>query len=49
MSHVKAKIQKALGDKKGAMESAMASKVVAEKEKNMDYVKMNDELMKGLK
>jgi hypothetical protein len=47
--HTKAKIQKAMGDKKGAMESAMASKTVAEKEKNMDYVKMNDDLMKGLK
>ena len=49
MSHLKAKIQKASGDKKGAMESAMASRAVAEKEKNADYVKMNDELMKGLK
>jgi Protein of unknown function (DUF2911) len=47
--HLKAKIQKALGDKKGAAESAMASKAVAEKEKNADYVKMNDELLKGLK
>ena len=49
MMHAKAKIQKALGDKKGAMESATASKVVAEKEKDAAYVKMNDELMKGLK
>jgi Protein of unknown function (DUF2911) len=47
--HLKAKIQKALGDKKGAAESAMASKAVAEKAKNVDYVKMNDELLKGLK
>jgi Protein of unknown function (DUF2911) len=47
--HTKAKIQKALGDKKGAMESAMASKAVAEKEKDGAYVRMNDELMKGLK
>lgn len=49
MSHLKAKIQKALGDKKGATESAMASKAAAEKAKNADYVKMNDELIKGLK
>lgn len=45
----KAKIQKALGDKKGAMESATTSKALAEKAKNADYVKMNDELIKGLK
>jgi len=45
----KAKIQKALGDKKGALESATASKAAAEKEKNADYVKMNDELIKSLK
>lgn len=45
----KAKIQKALGDKKGAMESSTASKALAEKAKNADYVKMNEELMKGLK
>lgn len=49
MTHAKAKIQKALGDKKGAMESAMASKTVAEKEKDTAFVKLNDELMKGLK
>ncbi len=49
MTHLKAKIQKSLGDKKGAMESAMTSRSVAEKEKNADYVKMNDELIKGLK
>ncbi|PZR37563.1 MAG: hypothetical protein DI538_12295 [Azospira oryzae] len=45
----KAKIQKALGDKKGALESATASKAAAEKAKNTEYVKMNDELIKGLK
>ena len=49
MSHLKAKIQKALGDKKGAMDSALASKAAAEKAKNPDYVKLNDDLMKGLK
>jgi hypothetical protein len=45
----KAQIQQALGDKKGAMESPMKSKAVAEKEKNMDYVKMNDEVIKATK
>ena len=49
MSFLKAKIQKSLGDKKGAMESAMASKSAAQKENNADYLKFNDELMKGLK
>jgi hypothetical protein len=48
-SYRKAKIQQALGDKKGAMETAMKSKAVAEKEKNMDYVKMNDEVIKAVK
>lgn len=47
--HTKAKIQQALGDKKGAMESAMASKSVAEKQKDGAYVRMNDELIKALK
>lgn len=46
---LKAKIQKALGDKKGAMESSVASRAAAEKEKNAEYVKMNDELQKSLK
>lgn len=49
MFHTKAKIQKALGDKIGAMESATASRTAAETAKNADYVKMNDELLKGLK
>lgn len=47
--HTKAKIQQALGDKKGAMESAMASKAAAEKGKDGAYVRMNDELIKALK
>lgn len=47
--HTKAKIQKALGDKKGATESATASRKVAEEAKNADYVKMNDDLIKSLK
>lgn len=49
MAHLKAKIQKSLGDKKGAMESATTSKTIAEKEKDTAYVKMNDDLIKGLK
>jgi hypothetical protein len=47
--HTKAKILKAIGDKSGAIASATASKTAAEKEKNFDYVKMNDELIKSLK
>ena len=46
---LKAKIQKSLGDKKGAMDSSMASKAAAEKAKNTDYMKQNDEFQKGLK
>jgi len=46
---LKAKIQKALGDKKGAMESSMTSKAAAEKASNAEYVKMNEELQKTLK
>lgn len=47
--YTKAKIQQALGDKKGAMESANASKAEAEKQKDGAYVRMNDELLKALK
>jgi len=46
---LKARIQKALGDKKGAIESATASRAAAEKASNADYVKMNDDLIKSLK
>ena len=45
----KAKIQKSLGDKKGAMDSSVTSKAAAEKAKNTDYMKQNDESQKGLK
>lgn len=45
----KAKIQKALGDKMGAIATATLSRTEAEKQKNADYVKMNDELIKSLK
>ena len=45
----KAKIQKAMGDKKGAMESSVASKAAAQEAKNMDYVKLNDDFMASVK
>ncbi len=45
----KAKIQKALGDKPGAIASSNLSRAAAEKAKNADYLKMNDDLMKTLK
>jgi Protein of unknown function (DUF2911) len=47
--HTKAKIQKALNDKAGAIVTAGLSRTEAEKQKNPDYVKMNDELIKSLK
>lgn len=49
MTYQKARIQKAMGDKAGATASANASKTVAAKAGNQDYVKLNDELLKGLK
>jgi hypothetical protein len=48
MLHQKAKIQKQLGDKKGAIESAKASINSAKKEKNNEYVAMNEDLIKSL-
>lgn len=45
----KARIQKALGDKTGALATSALSKAAAEKAGNNDYVKMNDELAKSLK
>lgn len=47
--HQKAKIQKALGDKKGANETATASLNAAKEAKNRDYQMMNEELIKSLK
>jgi hypothetical protein len=49
MLHQKAKIQKALGDKKGAAETATASLNEAKKADNRDYQKMNEDLIKSLK
>lgn len=45
----KAKIQKDMGDKVGAMESAKKSLELAAEAKNDDYIKMNEELIKKLK
>ena len=49
MLHQKAKIQKALGDKKGATATATASLNAAKKENNRDYQNMNQELINSLK
>ena len=49
MLHQKAKIQKALGDKKGAIETATASLNSAKKANNRDYQTMNQELISSLK
>lgn len=45
----KAKIQKELGDKEGAMASSKRSWELAKEAKNDDYVKMNEDLQKKLK
>ena len=47
--HQKAKIQKGLGDKAGATASATASLDASKKANNLDYQKMNEELIKSLK
>lgn len=49
MLHQKAKIQKALGDKKGAIETATASLNGAKKANNRDYQTMNQDLINSLK
>lgn len=45
----KARIQKALGDKPGAVATANASMDAAKKENNVDYQRMNEDLIKSLK
>ncbi|MBL7703022.1 MAG: DUF2911 domain-containing protein [Ferruginibacter sp.] len=45
----KAKIQKEMGDKAGAMESSKRSLELAQAAKNDDYIKMNKDLQKTLK
>lgn len=47
--HQKAKIQKALGDKKGATETATASLNAAKEARNRDYQTMNEDLIKSMK
>ena len=49
MLYQKARIQKALGDKKGANETATASLTKAKSANNRDYQAMNEELIKSLK
>ena len=49
MLHQKAKIQKALGDKKGALQTATASLNSAKQANNRDYQTMNQELINSLK
>lgn len=49
MTYQKARIQKALGDKKGAQETATASLNASKEQKNRDYQTMNEELLKSLK
>lgn len=49
MLHQKARIQKALGDKKGAIETATASLNSAKEANNRDYQTMNQDLIKSLK
>lgn len=49
MLHQKAKIQKELGDKKGAIETATASLNLAKEANNRDYQTMNQDLISSLK
>ena len=49
VSHQKAKIEKALGDKAAATASANASLKAAKEANNRDYQMMNEELLKSLK
>ncbi len=49
MLHQKAKIQKGLGDKKGAIETATASLNAAKQANNRDYQDMNQALINSLK
>ncbi len=45
----KARIQKAAGDKAGALQSSITSLALAKEAQNNDYVKMNEDLQKELK
>ena len=45
----RAKIQKEMGDKAGALQSSNRSLELAKEAKNDDYIKMNQQLQKQLK
>ncbi len=47
--HLQAKIELSLGKKTAALESATKSKKLAEEGKNLDYVGLNDRLIKSIK
>lgn len=49
MIYYKAKIQKAMGDKKGAVATAQQSLKLAKEANNSDYVSLNEKLIKSLK
>ena len=49
MLHVKAKIQLGLKDYQGALETAEASKSIASKANNAEYIKNNDKLIEEIK
>lgn len=49
MVYYKAKIQKEMGDKKGAMATSKQSLELSKEAKNSDYVLLNEKLMKELK
>ena len=49
VTYQKARIQKALGDKAGALATANASLDASKKASNADYQKMNEDLIKSLK
>ncbi len=49
MVYYKAKIQKGMGDKKGAIETAQQSLQLAREANSNDYVSLNEKLIKELK
>jgi hypothetical protein len=49
MVYYKAKVQKDLGDKKGAIASAKESMQLAKEAGNSDYVLLNEKLIKEIK
>jgi hypothetical protein len=49
MVYYKAKIQKDMGDKKGAIQTAQQSLQLAREANSSDYVSLNEKLIKELK